>query len=167
MAELPSAIRRRLIQIAGAFFSAHALGLSRLAVAASASVGSAAERRTLAAFLDTLLPRDALSASATGLGVDEGLWAYAREDGQFGQLLALGCTWLDQTQGPLFHALAEAQQIAIVRWMADSDWQQIPRRFYELTRQLAVEIYYSHPASWGGLALQRPPQPIGYPPPWR
>jgi hypothetical protein len=58
-------------------------------------------------------------------------------------------------------------QIKIVQWMSEADWNQIPRRFYELMRQVAIEVYYTDPAAWAGLALQRPPQPFGYPPPWQ
>jgi hypothetical protein len=70
------------------------------------------------------------------------------------------------TGGPPFCELAFDQQIAVVNWMAHADWNEVPRRFYELMRQVSIELYYSTPAAWHGLPIQRPPQPLGYPPPW-
>lgn len=164
MTALSSDLRRRLLKAAGAFFSLHALGIG---FAEAASSPSKLERATFAAFLNVLIPRDALSGSATDLGVDAKLWLFSQHDPQYRHLLELGCLWLNQTGGPAFSELSEGQRIAVTRWMSTSDWNQVPRRFYELTRQLAIETYYSDPASWAGLPLQRPPQPFGYPPPWQ
>lgn len=155
--------RRRILKLVGAFF----LGQAFDAGTALAAPGpSALERMTLAAFLDVLLPRDALSGSASDLGVHDELWDVARSDPRFERLLALGCRWLDMTGGPPFHELPTEQQIALIEWMSASDWNGVPRRFYELVRQTAVESYYSHPESWRGMAIERPPQPLGYLPPW-
>jgi hypothetical protein len=114
-----------------------------------------------------LLPRDALSGSATDLRVDERLWALAATEVRFRRLIELGCQWLNLTGGPPFTELAAEQQSAVVEWMSHADWDQIPRRFYELVRQTAVEVYYSDPAAWHGLPIDRPPQPLGYLPPWQ
>lgn len=160
---LSSKTRRRLLQSVAAFFLTLAADIAQ---ATESSAPTSRERLTLACFLDVLLPRDALTGSATDLLVDGQVWELAAADPQFRRLLALGCQWLDMTGGPPFHRLDAAQQEAVVEWMSGSDWSAIPRRFYELVRQLAVTLYYADPRSWRGLPLERPPQPLGYPPPW-
>ncbi|MBI5861118.1 MAG: gluconate 2-dehydrogenase subunit 3 family protein [Rhodocyclales bacterium] len=156
--------RRRLLKIVGAFFLGQALDI---APALAATRPGARERATFAAFLDVLLPGDTLSGSATELRVDEQLWALSDTEARFRRLLELGCQWLNMTGGPPFTELSALQQNAVVGWMSTSDWDQIPRRFYELVRQTAVEVYYSDPAAWHGLPIDRPPQPLGYLPPWQ
>jgi hypothetical protein len=156
--------RRRLLKIVGAFFLGQTLDVSSALAAAKLSP---LEQTTFAAFLDVLLPRDVLSGSATDLRVDAQLWALSDTEVRFRHLIALGCQWLNITGGPPFAKLATKQQIAVVEWMSHSDWDQVPRRFYELVRQTAVEVYYSDPAAWRGLPIDRPPQPLGYMPPWQ
>ena len=99
--------------------------------------------------------------------MDAQLWALADADARFRRLIELGCQWLNMTGGPPFAELTAGQQIAVVEWMSHSDWSAVPRRFYELVRQTAVEVYYSNPATWRGLSIERPPQPLGYFPPWQ
>ncbi len=121
---------------------------------------------TLTAFLDTLLPRDVQSGAASDLGVPQAVLAEAARNALYGRLVDIGCRWLDQAaEGRFADAAPEVQQL-IVAWAAQSDWNQVPRRFYELVRQHALEVYYSQPAAWGGLPVSRPPQPLGYPEPW-
>lgn len=157
---LPSATRRRLCQVVGAFFLGFPLSPTHAAAPAKN------ERATIAAFLDILLPRDALSGSASDLGVHDRLLAFARTDANFGRLLSLGSQWLNMTGGEPFAVLSGDQQSAIATWMSTADWNEIPRRFYELVRQIAIELYFTQPAAWAGLPIFRPPQPLGYPPPW-
>ena len=164
MPQEPLVQRRRLLKIVGAFFLGQAFDISP---ALAAPAPSALERATFAAFLDVLLPRDALSGSATDLRVDEQLWGLSDTEARFRRLIALGCQWLNTTGGPPFTELTAEQQIAVVEWISHSDWGQVPRRFYELVRQTAVEVYYSDPAAWRGLSIDRPPQPLGYLPPWQ
>jgi len=164
MPQEPLTQRRRLLKIVGAFFLGQAFDISP---ALAASAPSLLERATFAAFLDVLLPRDALSGSATDLQVDVQLWELSNSEARYRRLIELGCQWLNMTGGPPFTKLAAEQQIAVVEWMSHSDWNEVPRRFYELVRQTAVEVYYSNPASWQGLPVDRPPQPLGYLPPWQ
>lgn len=138
-----------------------------MASAFAAPKASAVERRTFSAFLDVLLPRDAYSGSASDLQVDNKLWVFAALDPRFMRLVELGCRWLNMTGQGGFGDLSVADQIRVVEWMSQSDWNQIPRRFYELVRQAAVETYYSEPAALAGLPINGPPQPLGYPPPWQ
>jgi len=128
---------------------------------------AAAVAATLAAFLDTLLPRDALSGSASELGIPAAMLGEAAGDELYSRLIRVGCQWLDRAAEGSFAAAAPRVHEVIVTWMADSDWDEVPRRFYELLRQRAVELYYSRPESWAGLAISRPPQPIGYPDHWK
>ncbi len=158
---LPSATRRRLCQLVGAFF----LGPTLLPGTALAAPGST-EQRTLDAFLDTLFPRDEDTGSAAEFGISRQLWAFAATEPNFRRLVGLGCQWLNLTGGMPFAKLDAEQRTALVRWMADADWNEIPRRFYELVRQVGIELYYSQPSAAAGLPLQRSPQPTGYPPPW-
>lgn len=134
--------------------------------ALAASAPTSLEQTSFAAFLDVLLPHDELSGSATDLRVDDKLWEFSESDPRFRRLVQLGCRWLNLTGGPPFADLTAEQQIAVVEWMSKSDWNRIPRRFYELVRQAAIELYYSEPEAWRGLPIERPPQPLGYPPPW-
>ena len=164
MAEITEVSRRRLLKIVGVFFLGQTFDISPVQAASSPST---LERTTFSAFLDVLLPRDSLSGSATDLKVDEQLWEFSDTEARFRRLVELGCQWLNLTGGPPFEELSAEQQIAIVEWMASSDWNQVPRRFYELVRQTAVELYYSNPRAWKGLPIERPPQPFGYPPPWQ
>lgn len=121
---------------------------------------------TLAAFLDTLLPRDATSGSASDLAIPNAILAESHNDPLFTRLLQTGCQWLDlAAEGRFADATPRVREV-IVAWAAESDWDGVPRRFYELLRQRALERYYSNPEAWGGLPLTRPPQPIGYPEPW-
>jgi hypothetical protein len=123
-------------------------------------------RVALAVYLDVLLPRDNFSPSATDLGVDKQIWQFADKSELFLRLLLLGTQWLDKTGGPPFKQLDPIDQSALVAWMADSDPNRIPGRFYHLVREAAVEFYFSHPDSWAGLGIDHPPQPQGFPPPW-
>lgn len=163
MALLTSNLRRRLLQVVGASFLAYTAGGEPTW---AQSVPTGLERKTFAAFLNVLLPRDALTGSATDLQVDAKLWAFAKLDPNFHRLVTLGSQWLNMTGGVGFADLSGVQQTNVVQWMSNSDWNEIPRRFYELVRQVAIETYYSEPSSWAGLPLQSPPQPLGYPPPW-
>lgn len=164
MPQLGSVTRRRLCKIVGAFFLGNLVEIS--VTAAAQQPPKSIEKLAFAAFLDTLLPGEQFSGSATELHVDREIWAFAATDAQFRKLLGIGCQWLDMTGGSRFADLETQQRIAVLTWMAQSDWNQIPRRFYELLRQLSLELYYSRMDSWGGLPIQSPPQPRGYPPPW-
>ena len=127
----------------------------------------AALAATFAAFLDTLLPRDDASGSASDLGLPGAILKEARGDELYTRLIRVGCSWLDRAAEGSFAAAPPRVHGIIVTWMADSDWDEVPRRFYELLRQRAVELYYCQPEAWAGLAITRPPQPVGYPDHWK
>jgi len=163
LSPIDSELRRRLAKVAGVFFLALSLPNGW---ALPTTVRSGIDRDTFAAFLDVLLPRDAHSGSATDLKVNVELLKFARHDERFLRLIDLGCTWLNMTGKVGFTDLPSTDQIRLVEWMSSSDWNEIPRRFYELVRQTAIEAYFSQPASLAGLPIRGSPQPIGYPPPW-
>lgn len=124
------------------------------------------DARTLASFLDVLLPADEHSPSASQLGVDSELLDLAAPVELFVRLLALGTLWLNDTGRGPFHSVSSSDRHKVVSWMSASDINQIPGRFYQLVRLTAVEIYYSRPEAIGGFDLNPAPQPAGYPPPW-
>lgn len=131
--------------------------------AASAGVRRAA---TFGAFLDTLLPRDELSGSASDLGIPRQMLMESRGDPQYARLIRLGCRWLDLAAEGSFAEAAPRVREVIVEWMTTSDWDEVPRRFYALVRQRAVTLYYSRSEGWRGLPVTQPPQPVGHPAPW-
>jgi hypothetical protein len=157
--------RRQILQSVGVFFAAHSLNIN--AETLSQGAPTSVEKSTLAAFVDVLIPRDRFTGSATDLQVDAQLWSLAESSEKLRQLLAAGCEWLNQTGGPPFAELRYKQQYKLVAWMAESDWNNVPRLFYEIVRSSAMRFYFAQPAAWEGLAIDRPPQPQGYSPPWQ
>lgn len=121
---------------------------------------------TFRTFIDVLLPDDGVSPSGSSIGIADDLLALSRSNELYAKLVALGCVWLDSTGTGSFRTLSEVDQITVVQWMTTSDWNQIPRRFYFLTRQAAMELYFSSNHATNGLPLNDAPQPVGYPPPW-
>lgn len=159
-------IRRRLVF--GLLASAAGTCLTGAWAAPVTAAGLGRTRKaTLTAFLDTLLPRDEFSGSASDLGVPASILAESATDPLRGRLIRVGCRWLDLAAGARFTTLDADTQEKIVTWAAGSDWDRVPRRFYEILRQRAVELYYSRPQAWAGLPISRPPQPLGYPEPWK
>lgn len=119
-------------------------------------------RRTLGAYVDTLLPADDVTPAATALGVHDEILA-----GRLGQdvpesLLRKGCRWLNHQAGGDFSRLTPEQQHRVVAWMAQASRSRGPRVFYDYVRRRAVTLYYTHPESWADSALTHTPQPRGY-----
>jgi hypothetical protein len=123
-------------------------------------------RETLDAVLDTLLPSDALTPSATALGVGDEIMSIAPDGSQLHRLFALGTTWLDQLDDRSFAEQPDQIRHDVLRYMEDADYNQVPGRFFHLLRRMAMEIYYAQPQTYAGLQLNAAPQPKGYPPPW-
>ncbi|NNK78023.1 MAG: hypothetical protein HKP40_04845 [Litoreibacter sp.] len=159
----PDRISRRaaILNTLAAFFAAVS-GLPGHAQQVSATI----DADTLAAFVDILLPADDLSPAASALGVPAELEEFGRDEPQFGRLLAVGTSWLNQTGSGPFHALTPGDQALVVDWMSRSDFNQIPRRFFHLVRLVSIELYYARPEAIAGFPVAVAPQPDGYPPPW-
>jgi hypothetical protein len=121
---------------------------------------------TLSAFVDTLLPEDAVSPAASTLGVPDAILDFSADVSGLGDLISGGTAWLNKTGGPPFAQLPEQDRTRLITWMAESDPAGGPNRFYEVVRLLAVEFYFARPEAISGFPLNTAPQPRGYPPPW-
>jgi hypothetical protein len=117
----------------------------------------------LQAFIDTLIPADGLTPSATSLGVDKTLQNVGVKDEAYGRFLKVGCDWLNVQARGDYSALTEESREAVVDWMEQSSQLKFPYRFFSRIRYDAMSFYYSQQESWAGLGLERPPQPVGYP----
>ena len=120
-----------------------------------------AQPATLRAFIDHLIPADDLTPAASTLQVHQRVWAEAQQDPDGVRLMVLVCRWLDG-YGDGFDRLSEAERETLVAWMAKAPWESPQRRFFHWVRERAFTHYYSQPASWRGLPVQRPPQPMGH-----
>lgn len=139
-------------------------GFARIALAGN-TPGKTIHTRYLQTFIDTLIPADAESPSASQLGVLDDIQGVMKHDALFARLVETGIQWLDiNTQGR-FDMLAALERENVLRWMEQQHYDTIPRRFLELLRDQVMLFYYAKPASWNGMEIRRPPQPIGYPAP--
>ena len=118
--------------------------------------------RVFTAFCDTLVPADALSPAASTLGVPGAILADLRGNALGERLLGAGCAWLDaECQGD-FAGAAEAVRNAALERMQAMPWESPAGRFFVVMRNTVMADYYVQPASCRGLALDRPPQPLGF-----
>lgn len=150
-----------------AFIKLLSLGLLlRYPPALFAEAGLQEHKKILTAFLDTLMPADETPA-ASELRIDQTLLQKSEENGQYRRLLQHGCNWLEKTAQRQYRAgfanLTEQQRVGIVKSMEQARSRSIARVFFVRVRTDLFEHYYSHPDSWKGLGIDRPPQPEGYP----
>lgn len=127
------------------------------------SRSSAAHRRTFVAVCDTLVPADTLTPAASALGVPETILADIESVADARRLLALACDWLDARAGGDFAARGEDEREAVMLAMAAQPWESPAGRFFVLVRNTVMAEYYTQPGAWRGLALDRTPQPLGFP----
>ena len=154
-----SPARRRVL----AAVAAAAADLPALAPAASASpVAAAATARTFAAFCDTLVPADAMTPAASTLGVADAIRADIAGNPLAERLLAAGCAWLDTACAGDFANAVEDIRVAACTRMQAMPGDSPAGRFFAVMRATVMGRYYAEPASWRGLALDRPPQPLGF-----
>ena len=118
--------------------------------------------RTFVAFCDTLVPADALTPSASALGVPKAILGDMQGDALGERLLAAGCDWLDGECRGDFAAAPEAARHAALERMQAMPWESPAGRFFVVMRNTVMADYYVQPLSWRGLALDRPPQPLGF-----
>ncbi len=116
----------------------------------------------LRALLDTLIPADDITPSASALGIHQEIIDGTSSDFAYDQLIQLGCRWLNHQSNGDFTNLQMPQRIQILQWMEQADRHSLPALFFNRLRYEAMALYYSQPASWKGLGLERPPQPLGY-----
>lgn len=123
-------------------------------------------RRTLACYLDTLLPADS-TPSASQLGVDRALVTQAGRELFLARLLVRGCSWLDTEAAKRgssdFATLGASDQEIVVSIAERSPRDSLPRTFFDTILPLAYREYYARPESWIGLGFAGPPQPLGFP----
>lgn len=118
---------------------------------------------TLTAYVDVLVPADEFGPSASEVGVHQTLIRQAESDPAFRQLLILGFRWIGNQTGSGFLALsAEAKEQLLLR-MSGMPLETLPRALFDFLRYQCFAAYYANPRAWAGLAIDRPPQPIGYP----
>jgi hypothetical protein len=146
------------------------LGLGALGCDATAQDDDAFDagaRRALAQFLDTLIPADASGPGAVAAGAVAEFEEAADNYPNFAAFLARGCRWLDSEAAnggaPGFAGLDAAERIRIVERAATAPEGSEPRKFFDLTWELARGSFYARPESWAPLGYDGPPQPYGFP----
>jgi hypothetical protein len=117
---------------------------------------------TFSVFLDTLIPDDGISPSATAAGVLREMQVNMERHRMYLRFIRLGCRWLNVQAGGDFVAMPEADRIRLLQRMSRARSGSLPRRFFDLMRYRAMNSYYRKPVAWKGLAVNRPPQPLGY-----
>ncbi len=118
---------------------------------------------TLDAAIDVLIPADTQTPSASVLNVGQKIVAQAETDPAFKQWLIEGLKWFDQGVTGSFIQRGIDGQTQLMRTLADSPVGSQTRIFFEQLRLRTMTAYYADPRSRTGLAVDRPPQPLGYP----
>jgi NADPH-dependent 2,4-dienoyl-CoA reductase/sulfur reductase-like enzyme len=136
--------------------------LAGLVAEAAPASGGDRTVRTFVAFCDTLVPADALTPSASALGVPKEILGDLQGQPLGERLLAAGCDWLDQECRGDFAAAPEAMRDAALQKMQAMPWESPAGRFFLVMRNTVMADYYAQPLAWRGLALDRPPQPLGF-----
>ena len=123
-------------------------------------------RRTLASYLDTLIPDDEASPGAVRAGIDKGFASWAEASPQYRRLIVEGCRWLDgeaeKAGARSFSELDEEKRNAIVGRASRSARRSVPRQFFDGTRRPAFFFYYGNASSWSAIGYEGPPQPGGF-----
>ena len=118
---------------------------------------------TLKAVVDTLIPDDGLSPSASALGVDQSMIQISQNQERIFDLLEKGCAWLDGQAGGAFAQLDEKARIDALK-LAEAQPMSHARTFFVYVRKEAMRLYYAHPEASKGFVDYTPtPQPLGYP----
>lgn len=126
-----------------------------------------AVRRTLSAYLDTLIPDDDLGPGIIRLGLDKAFFTLASRYPRYGSFLTAGCVWLNEqarkADAEEFATLDERGRDAIVVLASKAPRRSLPRRFFQSTRGSAFRLYYGKSESWAAIGYGGPPQPGGFP----
>jgi len=121
----------------------------------------------LQAWMETLYPSDEISPGAGRLNVHLDILNKARPDKNYIGLLKFGVRWADAGAKQLgkesFAALDSEAREQIMAKAEANGLSGLPGYFFQQTRRDGAVFYYSKKESWAGLAINRPPQPIGYP----
>lgn len=123
------------------------------------------DHKTLAAYLDVLIPDD-ISPGAVKLGITELLLKHAKSHPDDATLLSQGCAWLNaQTQirgQEKFSQCTSIMREEIVQLASENPNSSLSYRFFLQSRHIAFQHYYAHPQALKLLAYSGPPQPSGY-----
>ncbi len=154
--------RRRFLQFG--FWTTCLLSLGRLF--AKSEVSDAAFEDCLQAWVEVLIPSDGLSPGAGQLNVHLDLIEEVKQQAVFRRLLWEGVAWLEgeakAAHGVAFAKLTEAQAETIAAKAASMGASTLPRGFFNYSFHICKGVYYAKPEAWGGLGIERPPQPFGY-----
>ncbi len=123
-------------------------------------------RPTLTALVDTLLPDDGVTPSASALGVDDDLHDFLLALPEVHEPVLAVFDWLDAVGDRRFFRLSAPRQLHLVDLMAGVAPDMLEGWFYQSIRRAAIEFYYSKPEALVGLDLDAAPQPAGYMLPW-
>ena len=141
-------------------------GLGFGLVGAAGARPPAGDPRTLAAYLDTLLPADEQGPGALELGVLEAIEKATAQDAGYRRLLDLGCAWLDQQAAFFgekeFGVLADSARGRLVLFASEQAPGSLPRLFFETTQTHAFRLFWAQPEAWAGIGYAGPPQPVGF-----
>ena len=147
----------------GVLLGFHSLAMRR---ADAASVSEELKERTLEAFLDTLIPADETSPSASEVGIDRKFLMIARQNANGRKLLNAGLTWLNEQAKKAgarnFAALTGAQRERIVRRAEQAEQGTVPHLFFTASQNGVFFHYYAEPESWPAIHYDGPPQPLGF-----
>jgi hypothetical protein len=157
-----SAERRRAARRVALAMAVACTDLAALAAKAAPAVDAERTLRTFVVFCDTLVPADALTPAASALGVPKEILADLQGQPLGERLLVAGCDWLDRECRGDFAAASEALRDAALEKMQAMPWESPAGRFFVVMRNTVMADYYAQPLAWRGLALDRPPQPLGF-----
>ena len=157
-----SAERRRAARRVALAMAVACTDLAALAAKAAPAVDAERTFRTFVAFCDTIVPADALTPAASALGVPKEIVVDLQGQPLGERLLVAGCDWLDRECRGDFAAAPEAMRDAALEKMQAMPWESPAGRFFVVMRNTVMADYYAQPLAWRGLALDRPPQPLGF-----
>jgi hypothetical protein len=156
--------RRRLIKLALASSALATIpSFAEATSVPSKSPTASISLHSINALVDTLIPADDLTPAASTLGVGDIILQQAENDTLFRPWLMEGLKWLDQGTTGSFVLRSTDERTLLLEQLANYAVGSQPRIFFELLRVRTMTAYYADARSIRGLAIDRPPQPIGYP----
>jgi hypothetical protein len=120
----------------------------------------------LLAWVETLLPSDAVSPGAGRLNVHLEIIAKAEANARYVALLRAGIVWADaeaRKRGKArFVELDTDAMEAVVSGAESMGLKTVPGLFFHHTLKDGSDFYYGHKESWASVGFPHPPQPIGF-----
>jgi len=123
------------------------------------------EVESFATFLETLIPDGEFPGARRTLQVAD-LVRELEATRQKRRALVEGVALLDRHAeewgSPSFAVLSHHRRAEVVAGFAAEEEGSVPRFFYRVVRDRAMELHYSRSLAWKALGLPHPPQPTGY-----